>query len=60
MDKKTIKDYFSNINNISKLFYFTVWKSHFTRGSKLFFSEKNKLDYFANDYNIPKKLDQEL
>ena len=54
MDKKTIKDYFSNINNISKLFYFTVWKSHFTRGSKLFFSEKNKLDYFANDYNIPK------
>ena len=54
MDKKTIKNYLSNINNISKLFYFTVWKSHYARGSNLFFSQRNKMDYFANDYNIPK------
>jgi SAM-dependent methyltransferase len=26
MDKKTIQNYFTNINNISKLFYFSVWK----------------------------------
>ena len=54
MDKKTIKNYISNINNISKLFYFTVWKSHYTRHSKLFYATSNKMDYFANDYNIPK------
>jgi len=54
MDKETIRKYFFNINNISKLFYFTVWKKTFTRHSGLFDITSNKLDYFSNDYKIPK------
>ena len=54
MDKKTIRKYFFNINNISELFYFTVWKKTFTRHSGIFDITSNKLDYFSNDYKIPK------
>jgi putative sugar O-methyltransferase len=63
MDKKTIQNYFTNINNISKLFYFSVWKKTTVPFSGIlrkfsFFGilkkYENNLDYFNNDYNIPK------
>ena len=54
MNKKQIKNYFININNISKLFYFSVWKKTTVPISGIFKKTRNVLDYFSNDYNIPK------
>jgi putative sugar O-methyltransferase len=54
MNKKQIKNYFININNISKLFYFSVWKKTIVPISGIFKKTRNVLDYFSNDYNIPK------
>lgn len=52
MDNKTITKYFFNIDRISKLFYFSVGKKRIVPFSGIFF--RNKLDYFNNDYNVPK------
>ena len=46
--------YFININNISKLFYFSVWKKTVVPISGIFKKTRKVLDYFSNDYNIPK------
>lgn len=58
MDKKTIKKYFYNINRFSKLFYFSVWKKTIVRFSGILGIKKNNLDYFSNDYRIPKNWDK--
>ena len=54
MDKETIKNYFYNINRFSKLFYFSVWKQTSVPFSGIFRKYSNNLDYFSNDYQIPK------
>jgi putative sugar O-methyltransferase len=54
MDKETIKKYFYNINRFSKLFYFSVWKKTSVPFSGIFRRYRNNLDYFSNDYQIPK------
>ena len=54
MDKETIKKYFYNINRFSKLFYFSVWKKTSVPFSGIFMRYSNNLDYFSNDYQIPK------
>jgi len=54
MDKKTITTYMEYINNISNMFYFSVWKETYVPFSGIFRSYSNKLDYFSDDYNIPK------
>lgn len=54
MDKETIKKYFYNINRFSKLFYFSVWKKTSVPFSGIFRRYSNNLDYFSNDYQIPK------
>ncbi|MDC0417669.1 putative sugar O-methyltransferase [Candidatus Pelagibacter sp.] len=54
MDIETIKKYFYNINRFSKLFYFSVWKKTIVPFSGIFRSYSNNLDYFSNDYQIPK------
>jgi hypothetical protein len=54
MDKETIKNYFYNINRFSKLFYFSVWKKTSVPFSGIFNRYSNNLDYFSNDYQIPK------
>ena len=53
MDKFTIKKYFNNINRISKLFYFSVWKKTRVPFSGILKRYSNSLDYFSNDYQIP-------
>ena len=64
MDKKTIKKYFYNINTLSKLFYFSVWKKTNVAFSGFFRKYSNKLDYFSDDYHIPenwkKKYEKDL
>ena len=64
MDKNTIQNYFTNINNISKLFYFSVWKKTKVPFSGILRKNWNNLDYFNNDYNIPenwlKKFEKDL
>jgi len=64
MDKKTIKKYFYNINILSKLFYFSVWKKTNVAFSGFFRKYSNKLDYFSGDYQIPanwkKKYEKDL
>ena len=54
MDKKTIKNYFYNINIFSKLFYFSVWKKTTVAFSGIFGMYNNNLNYFSDDYQIPK------
>lgn len=54
MDKKTIRRYFYNINMISKLFYFSVWKKTSVPFSGILRRQSNSLDYFSDDYQIPK------
>ena len=54
MDKKTIKYYFCNINNFSKLCYFSVWKQTRVPHSSAFKSTSNYLDSSSKtDYQIP-------
>ena len=48
MEKDTIKRYFDQINRFSKLFYFSVNKKTNVSVSG------NNLDYFSDDYQIPK------
>ena len=48
MEKDTIKRYFDKINRFSKLFYFSVNKKTNVSVSG------NNLDYFSDDYQIPK------
>ena len=54
MDKKIIRNYFDNINNISNLFYFSVWKKTIVPFSGFFNFNRNKLNYHLDDYGIPK------
>lgn len=54
MDKKTIKNYLYNINIFSKLFYFSVWKKTTVAFSGIFGMYNNNLNYFSDDYQIPK------
>lgn len=52
MNKKIINYYFSNINRLSKLFYFSIpQKKSVTNLSKLVGYES--FDYNKNDYNVP-------
>lgn len=53
MDKNTIKKYFYNINRISRLFYFSVWKKTRVPFSGVLKRYSNSLDYFSKDYQIP-------
>ena len=53
MDKKTIKNYFHQINKFSNLFYFSVWKKTTVPYSGIFAKTSNQLDYYSNDYPIP-------
>jgi len=53
MDKKTIKNYFHQINKFSNLFYFSVWKKTIVPYSCTFTKTSNQLDYYSKDYSIP-------
>ena len=53
MDKKTIKNYFHQINKFSNLFYFSVWKKTIVPYSGTFTKTSNQLDYYSRDYSIP-------
>ena len=53
MDKKTIKNYFHQINKFSNLFYFSVWKKTIVPYSGTFTKTSNQLDYYSRDYPIP-------
>ena len=54
MDKETIKKYFYNINRFSKLFYFSVAKKTSVPFSGILRRHSNNLNYFSDDYQIPK------
>lgn len=54
MDKRTISNYINNINRFSKLFYFSIWKKTIVPFSGISNVFRNNLDYFSNDYQIPK------
>lgn len=54
MDKETIKKLFYNINKFSKLFYFSVWKKTSVPFSGILTRHSNMLNYFSDDYQIPK------
>jgi len=54
MDKKIIRNYFDNINNISNLFYFSFWKKTIVPFLGFFNFNRNKLNYHLDDYGIPK------
>ena len=54
MDKETIKKYFYNINRFSKLFYFSVCKKTSVPFSGILRRHSNNLNYFSDDYQIPK------
>ena len=60
MDKKTIDKYINNISKISKLFYFSVWKSTSVPFSGIFNRFSNNLNYYSNDYNLPKNFKKEF
>jgi hypothetical protein len=60
MDKKTINKYINNINKISKLFYFSVWKNTNVPFSDIFKRLSNNLNYYSNDYNLPKNFKKEF
>lgn len=60
MDKKTINKYINNINKISKAFYFSVWKKTNVPFSGLFNRFSNNLNYYSNDYNLPKNFKKEF
>ena len=60
MDKKTIDKYINNISKISKLFYFSVWKSTNVPFSGIFNRFSNNLNYYSNDYNLPKNFKKEF
>ena len=60
MDKKTIDKYINNISKISKLFYFSVWKSTTVPFSGIFNRFSNNLNYYSNDYNLPKNFKKEF
>ena len=60
MDKKTINKYINNINKISKLFYFSVWKKTNVPISGIFNRFSNNLNYYSNDYNLPKNFKKEF
>jgi putative sugar O-methyltransferase len=60
MDKKTINKYINNINKISKLFYFSVWKKTNVPFSGIFNRFSNNLNYYSNDYNLPKNFKKEF
>ena len=55
MDKKTLKYYFKNIENISEYFFFTVWKMALVPYSYTLFRKfGNSLIVDNNDYPIGK------
>jgi len=54
MDKKNIKYYFENINDLTDNFYFSIWKNTTVPFSKTFFNSALTLDFNKNDYEIPK------
>ncbi len=54
MDRETIIKYFYNINRFSRLFYFSVWKKTSVPLSGILRKYSNNLDYFSNDYPIPR------
>ena len=54
MNKKTIADYFKNINNFSKNFYFSIWGNSKGNYTKTLFKKTERLNYYKGDYNIPK------
>ena len=60
IDKKTIDKYINNISKISKLFYFSVWKSTSVPFSGIFNRFSNNLNYYSNDYNLPKNFKKEF
>jgi putative sugar O-methyltransferase len=60
MDKKTINKYINNINKISKLFYFSVWRKTNVPFSGIFNRFSNNLNYYSNDYNLPKNFKKEF
>ena len=60
MDKKTIDKYINNISKISKLFYFSVWKKTNVPFSGIFNRFSNNLNYYSNDYNLPKNFKKEF
>ncbi len=63
MDKKTVKKFFSDINQVSKLFYFSVWKKCSLPFSNIL-TKDHVFDYYQNGYEVPsnwtKKFEEEL
>jgi putative sugar O-methyltransferase len=53
MDKKTLNYYFYNLNNVTKNFYFSIWKKTKNWGSGGLFKKTENLDFDKGDYNIP-------
>ena len=53
MNKTTLEFYFNNISNISKKFYFSIWKKTKNWNSGGLFKKTEKLDYEKGDYPIP-------
>ena len=64
MDKKTLKYYFNNLNQISNNFYFSIWKKTKNWGSGNLLKKTETLDFENGDYEIPsnwkKKFKEEL
>ena len=52
MDKKTIRKIFSNIDQVSKLFYFSVWKKNNLPFSNILLKDVT-FNYYQNDYEVP-------
>ena len=55
MDKETIQFYLEKINQISRRFYFSIWKQTSVPYSKTYITRKNILNFERGDYNIPSK-----
>lgn len=55
MDKSTLNFYFEHINNISKKFYFSIWKKTKNWATQKLFKKTERLDFEKGDYPIPKK-----
>ena len=53
MNKSTLNFYFKNISNISRNFYFSIWKKTKNWYSGNLFKKTERLDFEGNDYQIP-------
>ena len=63
MDKKTVKKFFSDINQLSKIFCFSVWKKCSLPFSNIL-TKDHVFDYYQNGYEVPsnwtKQFEEEL